>query len=109
MKRQDALQGALDVLILKTLARRPGLHGYLLMSAIQGQSNHVLRVEEGSLYPALHRLEEVGWIRARWTTTERGRRVRVYDLTPSGRRQVTAEEARWRAVTAAVSRVLRTV
>jgi transcriptional regulator len=79
------------------------------MTAIQERSGDVLRAEEGSLYPALHRMEESGWVRARWITKDTGRRARIYDITASGRSQLEAEEARWRAVTAAVNRVLRTV
>src|SRR5476649_2232113 len=109
MARTDSLQGTLDLLVLKTLSRRPRLHGYALMTAIQDISRDVLRVEEGSLYPALHRMEEAGWIRAEWVTKETGRRARVYQLTTAGRKRLTAEESRWQAVTAAVTRVLRTV
>lgn len=107
MARFDALQGSLDLLVLKILSRRPGLHGYAIMSAIQDISAEVLRVEEGSLYPALHRMEEAGWIRAEWITKESGRRARVYELTPAGRKQLGTEESRWKAVAAAVNRVLR--
>lgn len=107
MARFDALQGSLDLLVLKILSRRPGLHGYAIMSAIQDISSEVLRVEEGSLYPALHRMEEAGWIRAEWITKESGRRARVYELTPAGRKQLGTEESRWKAVAAAVHRVLR--
>ncbi len=66
-----------------------------------------LRCQEGSLYPALHRLEEAGWIKARWKTTDSGRKARVYDITPDGRKQLTSEEARWRAITAAVGHILK--
>lgn len=107
MARFDALQGSLDLLVLKILSRRPGLHGYAIMSAIQDISAEVLRVEEGSLYPALHRMEEAGWIRAEWITKDSGRRARVYELTPAGRKQLGTEESRWKAVAAAVHRVLR--
>jgi transcriptional regulator len=107
MPKPDSLQGSLDLLVLKILDRRPGLHGYAIMTAIQERSDDVLRAEEGSLYPALHRMEESGW--ARWITKDTGRRARTYDITASGRLQLAAEEARWRAVTAAVNRVLRTV
>jgi PadR family transcriptional regulator PadR len=107
--KSDSLQGAIDLLVLKILSRRPGLHGYALMTAIQETSRDVLRVEEGSLYPALHRMEEAGWIRAEWQTKESGRRARVYELTTAGRKQLAAEAARWQAVTSAVNRVLRTV
>lgn len=109
MKKPDSLQGSLDLLVLKILSRRPGLHGYAIMSAIQEWSGDVLRAEEGSLYPALHRMEEAGWIRAKWVTKDTGRRARIYDLTDDGRKQLTAEASRWRAVTLAVNRVLRTV
>src|ERR1051326_1338169 len=109
MPKPDTLQGALDLLVLKILSRRPRLHGYAIMSAIQDTSGEVLRAEEGSLYPALHRMEEAGWIRAEWTTKDSGRRVRIYELTAAGKKQLTAEESRWRTVTSAVNRVLRTV
>jgi transcriptional regulator len=85
------------------------LHGYAIMTAIQERSGDVLRAEEGSLYPALHRMEEAGWARARWITKDTGRRARIYEITARGRTQLAAEEVRWRAVTAAVNRVLRTV
>jgi transcriptional regulator len=107
MKKPDSLQGTLDLLVLKILSRRPGLHGYALMTAITEMSQDVLRAEEGTLYPALHRMEEAGWIRARWVTKDTGRRARTYELTPEGERQLGLEESRWRAVNAAVHRVLR--
>jgi transcriptional regulator len=107
MPKSDSLQGSLDLLVLKILSRRPRLHGYAIMSAIQEISEDVLRVEEGSLYPALHRMEEAGWIRAEWVTKESGRRARIYELTAAGRKQLATEESRWQAVTTAVSRVLR--
>jgi PadR family transcriptional regulator, regulatory protein PadR len=107
MAKVDSLQGSMDLLVLKILSRRPGLHGYAIMSAIQLISGEVLRVEEGSLYPALHRMEEAGWIRAEWITKETGRRARLYELTAAGKEQLGAEESRWQAVTLAVNRVLR--
>jgi transcriptional regulator len=107
MPKPDSLQGSLDLLVLKILSRRPRLHGYAIMSAIQGMSAEVLRVEEGSLYPALHRMEEAGWIRAEWIVKDTGRRARIYELTAVGKRQLAAEESRWQAVTSAVNRVLR--
>jgi PadR family transcriptional regulator PadR len=109
MPRTDSLQGTLDLLVLKTLSRRPGLHGYALVAAIHEISRDVLRVEEGSLYPALHRMEEAGWILARWKTKDSGRRAREYELTAAGRKQLKIEESRWQLVTAAINRVLRTV
>jgi PadR family transcriptional regulator, regulatory protein PadR len=107
MHKTDALQGSLDLLVLKILSRRPRLHGYAIMSAIRDSSGEVLRAEEGSLYPALHRMEEAGWIRAEWITKDTGRRARMYELTAAGKKQLAAEESRWQAVTSAVNRVLR--
>jgi PadR family transcriptional regulator PadR len=107
MPKPDSLQGSLDLLVLKILSRRPRLHGYAIMSAIQDMSSEVLRVEEGSLYPALHRMEEAGWIRAQWITKDTGRRARLYELTTAGKKQLAAEESRWQAVTLAVNRILR--
>lgn len=109
MPKPDALQGSLDLLVLKILSRWPRLHGYAIMTTIRNFSGEVLRADEGSLYPALRRMEEVGWIEAEWVTKESGRRARVYELTPAGRKQLDVEESRWLAVTAAVKRVLRTV
>jgi transcriptional regulator len=105
--KTDSLQGSLDLLVLKILSRRSRLHGYAIMSAIQDISADVLRVEEGSLYPALHRMEESGWIRAEWITKENSRRARVYELTAAGKKQLGTEEFRWKSVAAAVTRVLR--
>jgi PadR family transcriptional regulator PadR len=107
MPKPDSLQGSLDLLVLKILSRRPALHGYALMSAIQDISGDVLRAEEGSLYPALHRMEEAGWIHAEWITKDSGRRARIYALTAAGKKQLAAEESRWQAVTSAVNRVLK--
>ncbi len=88
MPKTDALQGSLDLLVLKILSRKPRLHGYGIMSAIGERSGEVLRAEEGSLYPALHRMEEAGWIRAEWITKETGRRARIYELTAAGKKQL---------------------
>src|SRR5258708_31071489 len=107
MSRQDSLQGALPLLALKILARRGPLHGYGITTQIEAMSDDILRVEEGSLYPALHRMEEAGWIKAKWVTTENKRRARMYEITAAGRRQLDLEEARWRAVTAAVGHILQ--
>jgi len=107
MPKPDSLQGSLDLLVLKILSRRPRLHGYAIMTAIQDMSGDVLRAEEGSLYPALHRMEEAGWIRAEWITKDTGRRARIYTLAPAGKKQLAAEESRWQTVTSAVNRVLR--
>ena len=109
MPKLDTLQGSLDLLVLKILSRRPHTHGYAIMTAIQETSGDVLRAEEGSLYPALRRMEEDGWIRAEWITKDNGRRARTYELTAAGRKQLATEKSRWQTVTSAVNRVLRTV
>lgn len=107
MAKTDSMQGSLDLMVLKILSRRPGLHGYAIMTAIKEMSEDVLRPEEGSLYPALHRMEEAGWVKASWVTKETGRRARMYEMTREGAQQLEAEESRWQAVTMAVNRVLR--
>ena len=107
MSRTDSLQGSLDLLVLKILSRRPRLHGYAIMAAIAATSAEVLRAEEGSLYPALHRMEEEGWIRAEWIKKDTGRRARIYELTAAGKKQLVAEESRWQSVSLAINRVLR--
>ena len=108
MPRTDNLQGALELLILKVLRRGPN-HGFAIATLIEQASEDVLRVEEGSLYPALHRLTEAGLLKAEWKVTDAARRARVYALTPRGRRRLAETEARWHDVTAAVARVLRTI
>lgn len=107
MKKTDALQGSLDLLVMKVLSRQAPVHGYAIMSRIEEISGEILRVEEGSIYPALHRMEEAGLVKATWITKDNGRRARVYELTAQGRRQMESEEARWKAVTGAVQRVLK--
>lgn len=109
MAKTDSMQGSIDLLVLKILSRRPKLHGYAIMTAIQQISGETLRVEEGSLYPALHRMEETGWISAEWITKSNGKRARIYELTTAGEKQLGVEESRWQAVTLAVNRVLREV
>jgi transcriptional regulator len=94
-------------MVLKILGRRGPLHGYGITAQIESMSKDVLRVEEGSLYPALHRMEEEGWIKARWVTTENKRRARLYEITAAGRKQLEDEEVRWKLVTAAVGQVLQ--
>ncbi len=103
---KDQLQGALDLLILKMLARGP-LHGYGLAQRIQQVSEEALRVEEGSLYPALHRMEQLEWIQAEWRATENGRRAKYYKLTSLGRKQLAREQENWSRVTGAVAKILR--
>jgi transcriptional regulator len=106
MAGQDALQGSLPLLVLKILDRRGPLHGYGITARVEAISD-VLRVEEGSLYPALHRLEEAGCVRAKWMTTENKRRARIYEITAAGRKQLQQEESRWTSVAAAIGQVLR--
>ena len=98
--------GALELLVLRTLEGGPS-HGYAIARHVQRASREALSVEEGSLYPALHRMEAKGWIQARWTETDTGRRARVYALTAGGRRRLAAERAEWERMTGAVARVLR--
>jgi PadR family transcriptional regulator, regulatory protein PadR len=105
MAKQDSLQGSLPLLVLKILARRGPLHGYGITAQIEAISD-LLRIEEGSLYPALHRMEEAGWIKAEWATTENNRRARIYKLTPAGRKQLIHEEQRWTSIAAAIGQVL---
>jgi transcriptional regulator len=106
MSPRDTLNGALDVMILKILSRQPKLHGYALMSAMTGAGGDALRVEEGSIYPALRRLEEAGWLRGEWVLRA-GRRARAYELTRAGRKHLSIVESEWRATTTAVNRVLK--
>lgn len=105
-RRTDSLQDALPLLALKILARRGGLHGYAIMTQIEAMSEERLRPEEGSLYPALHRMEEAGWVRAEWRMTENKRRARVYEITAQGRKELEASEKQWRAASAAILQVL---
>jgi transcriptional regulator len=105
-KKPDALQGTLDLLVLKTLDRGPH-HGYGIAADIESISDEYLRVEEGSLYPALHRMEHLGWIAAEWQTTANNRRARYYRLTRAGQRRLEEEQAKWEQLTRAVGKVLR--
>ncbi len=107
MAKPDNLQGALELLILKVL-RRGASHGFAIAAQIQRTSDDVLRVEAGSLYPALHRMTEAGLLKAEWRVTDAGRRARVYELTAKGRRTLDAAERRWLSVSAAVAKILRT-
>ncbi|GMV21260.1 MAG: PadR family transcriptional regulator [Vicinamibacterales bacterium] len=104
----DMLQGTLDLLILQTLVLGPA-HGHTIAHAIEKRSDDVLQVEHGSLYPALHRLENRKWIASFWGTSENNRRARYYRLTPAGRRQLLHQTSRWDALVAAVNRVLKPV
>src|SRR4026208_2122857 len=103
----DRLQGTLDLLILRVLRREP-MHGWGIAQVIQDSSRDVLQINQGSLYPALHRLEEQGWIEAEWGTSGNNRRARFYRLSAAGRKQLADESASWEAFALAVSRVLRT-
>jgi transcriptional regulator len=105
--RNDVLQGTLALLVLKTVAREP-MHGFGITQHIQRVSKDALRVEEGSLYPALHRMEEEGWIAAEWGTSENNRRARYYRLTAAGRKQLAEEQRNWERLTQAVTSVLQT-
>ena len=102
----DVLQGTLDLLILRTLVRGPQ-HGYGIAVHIQQVSDEVLRVEEGSLYPALHRIEQAGWISSEWGRSENNHRAKYYRLTAVGRKQFAKEEENWERLTRAVAKVLR--
>ncbi len=102
----ELLQGTLDLLILQTLGSGPA-HGHTIAHVIEHQSDAVLQVEHGSLYPALHRLEDRGWIASFWGTSENNRRARYYRLTPVGRRQLVAQTGRWDEVVRAINRILR--
>jgi PadR family transcriptional regulator, regulatory protein PadR len=106
-ERIDLPQGTLDLLVLKTLGLGPQ-HGWAISERIQQISGEALRVQQGSLYPALHRMERRGWIRASWGTSENNRKAKYYELTPSGRRQLDAGEDAWKKLAAAVSQVLET-
>ncbi len=101
----DLIQGTLDLLILRTIALEP-LHGWAIAQRIQQISDDLLRVQQGSLYPALHRLEHQGWITAEWGTSESNRRARFYSLTRAGRKQVETEQAKWERLSAGVNLVL---
>ena len=106
-QKKDILQGTLGLLVLRTLASHTRMHGYAITMHIQRVSAELLRVEEGSLYPALHRMEQQGWLRSEWGLTEKNREARFYSLTPAGRRQLEREEASWTRLARGVGRVLR--
>src|ERR1700722_11886318 len=104
MAKND-LQGALDLLIFKTLSQLGSMHGYGIVMHIERVSNELLNVEEGSLYPALHRMEQSEWIRSEWAVTENSRRARMYALTPSGKKQLVAREKNWDQVVKGVQAI----
>jgi len=105
--KSSSAQTALDLLVLKVLDRRGPLHGYGIAAAIEELSQDAVRLEEGSLYPALHRMEEMQWVAAEWKMSETRRRARFYRLTSAGRKQLMAESERWASFSAGVARVLR--
>ena len=106
-KPSDLVQGTLDLLILRTLSH-DALHGWAIAKRIQQISNEVLQVQQGSLYPALHRLEQQGWIRARWAESDTGREAKFYSLTAAGRKQLEQETANWARLSAAINLVIET-
>jgi PadR family transcriptional regulator, regulatory protein PadR len=107
--KNDILQGTLTLLVLKTLASNRRMHGYAITTHVQRVSDDLLRVEEGSLYPALHRMEQQGWLKSEWGVTEKNREARFYSLTAQGRKQLALEEDSWARFTEGVGRVLRFV
>src|SRR5687767_1897695 len=106
-QRNDILQGTLVLLVLKTLAAQGRMHGYAITAHIQRASADLLRVEEGSLYPALHRMEQDGWVRAEWGVTEKNRQARYYSLTAAGLKQLAHEQESWERLTEGVRLVMR--
>ncbi|MGD0736305.1 MAG: PadR family transcriptional regulator [Terracidiphilus sp.] len=104
-KPNDLVQGTLDLLILKTLRLEP-MHGWAIGKRIQQVSGEVLQVQQGSLYPALHRLEQQGWIRAKWAESETGRQAKFYSLTAAGRKQLESEAANWARLSAAIDLIV---
>lgn len=106
--RIDLPQGTLDLLILKTLALEPQ-HGWAISERVQQISRDALQIQQGSLYPALHRLERRGWIKARWGTSDNNRRAKYYELTRTGRKQLEVERTAWKKLTAAVAQILESV
>jgi PadR family transcriptional regulator PadR len=107
-KPTDLVQGTLDLLILKTIALEPK-HGWAIAKRIQQVSREILQVQQGSLYPALHRLEQQGWIKAHWAETETGRKAKFYSLTRAGRAQLEKEMASWDRLSTAINLVVKTV
>ena len=105
--KKDQLQGTLDLLVLRILSLGTPMHGFAITERIEQISHDVLRVEAGSLYPALHRMAEAGWVKSSWGVSENNRRARFYTLTTAGRRRLAEEETHWASLTAAVGRVLK--
>jgi transcriptional regulator len=105
--KKDQLQGTLDLLVLRILSTAETMHGFAITERIEQISNDVLRVEAGSLYPALHRMTEAGWVKSSWGVSDNNRRARYYRITAAGRRRLADEETHWATLTAAVGRVLK--
>jgi len=105
--KKDQLQGTLDLLVLRILSLGEPMHGFAITERIEQVSREVLRIEAGSLYPALHRMAEAGWVKSSWSVSENNRRARYYTITAAGRRRLAEEATHWASLTAAVGRVLR--
>src|SRR6185436_1108325 len=105
--RKDQLQGTLDLLVLRTLSTGGRMHGFAIAERVEQVSGDVLRIEAGSLYPALHRMEVAGWVKSDWAASENNRRARFYALTAKGRRRLAEEEEHWARIASAVGRVLK--
>jgi PadR family transcriptional regulator, regulatory protein PadR len=105
--RKDQLQGTLDLLVLRTLSTGGQMHGYAITERVEQVSREILRIEAGSLYPALHRMEEAGWVTSEWAPSDNNRRARFYALTKKGRRRLAEEEEHWTRLASAVGRVLK--
>ena len=105
--RKDQLQGTLDLLVLRTLSTGGQMHGYAITERVEQVSREVLRIEAGSLYPALHRMEEAGWVTSEWAASDNNRRARFYALTKKGRQRLAEEEEHWTRLAGAVGRVLK--
>ena len=106
-KPTDVVQGTVDLLILKIVALEP-MHGWAIAQRIRQMSNEVLQVGQSALYPALHKLEQQGWIKAQWKTSENNRQARYYSLTPAGRKALAREATQWERLSAAISQIVRT-
>ena len=105
--RKDQLQGTLDLIVLRTLATGGEMHGYAICERVEQVSRDAVRIEGGSLYPALHRMEEADWVKSSWSTSENNRRARFYRITPAGRRRLAEEEEHWSKLADAVGRILK--
>ena len=105
--KKDQLLGTLDLLVLRTLSTGGAMHGYAILDRVEQVSREAIRIEPGSLYPALHRMEESGWVNSEWDVSDSNRKARFYTITPAGRRRLSEEEKYWANLTAAVGRVLR--